>query len=65
MANKTGIGSYPPDGETERVPGGGETSEQNKGGTTADRDRIEKNLERYREELAEDAPASNSPEDNP
>ena len=34
-------------------------------GLARDPDRIQRDLDRYREELVEDAPASSSPEDNP
>jgi hypothetical protein len=66
MAKKTG---GPADGEPERVPsgGGGKTKARkgSKSDLTADPDKIRRDLDRYREEMAEDAPASGSPEDNP
>jgi hypothetical protein len=73
MSNKTGIGSYPAnDPESggkadvnpdERI---GSNKPRKKGQPDlADSDRIQKDLDRYRDEMAEDAPASNSPEDNP
>lgn len=36
-----------------------------KGKLASDPDKIQRDLDRYRDEMAEDAPASNSPEDNP
>jgi hypothetical protein len=80
MAAKKGIGSYPADGPESGPSGGGETSGQSeintgassnkkrkddKGKLASDPDKIQRDLDRYRDELVEDAPASNSPEDNP
>ncbi len=68
MTNKTGIGSYPAD-EPESGPSDdadtGAAPGSNKGDLASDPDRIQKKLDRYREEMVEDAPASSSPEDNP
>ena len=76
MAKRTGIGSHPADGsksgrsaktqdDIETDNSLGSKKERKKRRLAADPDRLQKNLERYREEMAEDAPASNSPEDNP
>ena len=72
MTIRKGIGSYPEDetqGETGRNAGKGSPA-RNKPITRAgkkqpDPARIQKTLNRYRKEMAEDAPATNSPEDNP
>ena len=67
MAKRTGIGSH----TAEDLEGGRHATPHDdndnvkKGRKSADPDRIQKNLDRYREEMVEDAPASNSPEDNP
>ena len=70
MAKKTGIGSE--SGRSAKTQDDIETDNslgskkgRKKRGLAADPDRLQKNLHRYREEMAEDAPASNSPEDNP
>ncbi len=70
MANRTGIGSYPandPEGgaENDAEDGSNKTRKSNKSDLASDPDRIQKDLDRYRDEMAEDAPASSSPEDNP
>jgi hypothetical protein len=53
------------DVDTGAALGSNKMRKDDKGDLAADKDRIRKNLDRYREEMAEDAPASNSPEDNP
>jgi hypothetical protein len=74
MAAKKGIGSYSAeDPESGPVGGKGEvnlgehmgSNKPSKGAKDemADPDRIQRDLDRYREELAEDAPDSGSPED--
>ena len=62
MAKRKGIGSHV---DTGAAHGSNKMRKDDKGDLAADKDRIRKNLDRYREEMAEDAPASNSPEDNP
>jgi hypothetical protein len=74
MASKKGIGSYPAD-EPESGPGGGGDTgaalgsnrmrKDDKGKLVSDPDKIQRDLDHYREQMAEDAPASNAPEDNP
>ena len=77
MANRRGIGSYSPDAPVSDPSGGEMQGRANKGGTPGsnkrrkksdpqpDPDRIQKDLDRYREEMAVDAPASNSPGGQP
>ena len=72
MTIRKGIGSYP-----ENEAQGGIARDAAKGGSAQNKPvrqtgkrqpdpaRIQKTLNRYRKEMAEDAPASNSPEDNP
>lgn len=68
---KTGIGSYPADernsSRRETKAGGANSANKRSGklGLARDPDRIQRDLDRYREELVEDAPASSSREDNP
>jgi len=50
---------------TGAAPGSSKMRKGNKRDLASDPDRIRKNLDRYREEMAEDAPASDTPEDNP
>ena len=52
-------------GQSSRAPGSSKMRKGNKRDLASDPDRIRKNLDRYREEMAEDAPASDTPEDNP
>jgi len=77
---KKGIGSYPAD-DPESGPSGGKTGGKNevnlddrmgsnkpreKGeGGLANPDRVQRDLDRYRDEMADDAPGSGTPEDNP
>jgi hypothetical protein len=77
---KKGIGSYPAD-DPESGPSGGKTGGKNevnpdelmgsnkprKEGEEglANPDRIQHDLDRYRDEMADDAPGSGTPEDNP
>jgi hypothetical protein len=78
MAVKKGIGSYPAESPESGPSGGGETSSQDdvdrgtrsnkmrkddKGDLANDADRIQSDRDKYRDEMAEDAPASDSPED--
>lgn len=66
MAKKTGIGSYPADDpESGRSDKTQDNDGRKKQEPVADPDRVQRNLDRHRNEMAEDAPASNSPEDNP
>ena len=73
MANRRGIGSYSPDAPVSGVKQSGadkgsapgSNKRRKKQGPAADPDRIQRDRDRYREEMAVDAPASNSPEDNP
>ena len=64
---KTGIGSYPADERDSGRRGGANSANKRSGnlGLARDPDRIQRDLDRYREELVEDAPASSSREDNP
>ena len=71
MAKKTGIGSYPADdsesGRSVEVDTGnavGSKKGRKKRNLAADPKCIQEKLDRYRDQMAEDAPASNSPEDN-
>lgn len=73
---KKGIGSYPAD-DQESGPSGGknevnldERMGSNKPrkdgeGELANPDRVQRDLDRYRDEMAGDAPGSGTPEDNP
>jgi hypothetical protein len=77
---KKGIGSYPLD-DSENGPTGGETGGKNEvnldermgsnkprkdgEGELANPDRVQHDLDRYRDEMADDAPGSATPEDNP
>jgi hypothetical protein len=76
MAKRTVIGSYPADDsesnqstetqvDIETDDTLGSKKGRKKRGLAADPNRIQKKLDRHREEMVEDAPASNSPEDNP
>ncbi len=51
--------------DTGAAPGSNKKRKRDRGNLAPGADRIKKQLDRYREEMAEDAPASNSPEDNP
>ena len=77
---KKGIGSYPADdpesGTSSDETGGkndvnldermGSNKPQKKGeGDLANPDRVQRHLDRYRGEMADDAPGSGTPEDNP
>jgi hypothetical protein len=53
------------DVDTGATLGSNKMRKDDKGDLAADPDRIRRDLERYREEMAEDAPATSSPEDNP
>ncbi len=53
------------DVDTGAALGSNKMQKNDKGDLAPDPDRIRRNLNRYRKEMAEDAPASNSPEDNP
>ena len=80
VTTKEGIGSYPA-GDPENGPTGGETGRKkdvnldermgsNKPrkegeGALANPARVKRALDRYRDEMAEDAPGSGTPEDNP
>ena len=75
MAKRTGIGSYTADDsesgrsvetqdDIETVNSRRSNKRRKKRDPQPDPDRIQKDLDRYREEMAEDAPASNLPEDN-
>lgn len=77
---KKGIGSYPAD-DPESGPSGGKTGgkknvnlDERMGsnkprkegeGELAKRDRVQRDLDRYRDEMSDDAPGSGTPEDNP
>jgi len=77
---KKGIGSYPAV-DPESGPSGSETGgkddvnlDERMGsnkprkegeGDLANPDRVQRDLDRYRDEMAEDAPATGTPEDNP
>ena len=76
MTAKKGIGSYPaadPEsgGETgkddvnldERM--GSNKPHKDGEGDLADPERVQRDLDRYRDEMTEDAPGSGTPEDNP
>ncbi len=76
MTGKKGIGSYPADDPESGGESGGknevnpdERMGSNKPRKEGKRDlapeRIQRDLDRYRDEMAEDAPGSGSPEDNP
>ena len=72
MTIRKGIGSYPED-DTQGESGRNAIKDgvaRNKPIRETDKQkpdpaRIQRTLNRYRKEMAEDAPASNSPEDNP
>lgn len=53
------------DVDTGAAVGSNKMRKDNKGDFASDPERIKKQLDRYRKQMAEDAPASNSPEDNP
>jgi hypothetical protein len=77
---KKGIGSYSAD-DPESGPSGGKTGGKNEvnldeqmgsnkprkegEGELANPDRVQRDLDRYRDEMADDAPGSGTPEDNP
>ncbi len=72
MAPKKGMGSYPADepgsgdGKNERNPDehmGSNKPHKDGHGDLADPERVQRDLDRYRGEMAEDAPASGAPED--
>ena len=80
MAAKKGIGSYTAEDAGSGASGGetggkkdvnldermGSNKPRKHGkGDLADPDQIQRDLDRYRDEMAEDAPGSGSPEDNP
>ena len=80
VTTKEGIGSYPADdpenGSTGGETGGkkdvnldermGSNKPRNEGeGELANPDRVKRDLDRYRDEMAADAPGSGTPEDNP
>ncbi len=80
VTTKEGIGSYPADvpenGSTGAETGGqkdvnldermGSNKPRNDGeGELANTDRVQRDLDRYRDEMADDAPGSGTPEDNP
>jgi hypothetical protein len=73
MASKKGIGSYPAE-DPGSSPSGGNNEDVNldekigskkreEDAAASDPERIQRDLDRYRDEMAEDAPASGSPED--
>jgi hypothetical protein len=51
--------------DTGAALGSNKMRKDDKGKLASDPDKIQRDLDRYREEMAEDAPASNAPEDNP
>ncbi len=53
------------DVDTGAALGSNKMRKDDKGKLASDPEKIQRDLDRYRDELAEDAPASNSPEDNP
>ncbi len=53
------------DVDTGAALGSNKMRKADKGDLAPDPDRIREQLDRYRKEMAEDAPASSSPEDNP
>ena len=77
MTAKKGIGSYPAvDPQSGGETGGkdgvnldermGSNKPRKKGeGDRANPERVQRDLNRYRDEMAEDAPGSGAPEDNP
>jgi len=67
---KTGIGSYPAEEENAISPDDpdakvGQKAWDKRDRKTPDADKIESDLEKYGGELAEDAPGTGAPEDNP
>jgi len=77
---KKGIGSYPADDPESGLTGGetggkkhvnldermGSNKPRNEGEVDlAHPDRVQRDLDRYRDEMADDAPGSGTPEDNP
>jgi len=68
MTTKKGIGSYPEEDPENGQNDSGETgcnppSKSSKADLEAEQERIQRDLDKYREEMAEDAPASGSEED--
>ncbi len=53
------------DVDTGAALGSNKMRKDDEGDMAPDPDRVREQLDRYREKMAEDAPASNSPEDNP
>ena len=76
VKTKKGIGSYPADDPESGSSGGnnevnldeqmGSNKPRKDGeGELANPDRVQHDLDRYRDEMADDAPGSGTPEDNP